>query len=179
MRITGPIVACVLGLVACIPSGSKKDSSGSGDFDIDFPGSSSSGSSTSSSGGSGGRTYTSQADCQRLLDAYAGASWATKWTCPTTLTAPKGSFSAPTPSSGTCMRDSYVDAAIQYCWAAECYARLGVDDKMVADGKASMTPATAASRAKAQLANADALCSNAPCVAPCTECDTIEIHPCP
>ena len=72
-----------------------------------------------------------------------------------------------------CIRDGYVDAAIQYCWAAECYSRLPPG------GGASMTPAEAAAQAQMQLANADELCSSSPTVGGSVECATLDEYPCP
>jgi hypothetical protein len=89
--------------------------------------------------------------------------------------AAQGSFTPPAISNETCIRDGYVDAAIQYCWAAECYSRLSPADLAMA----SMTPAEAAAQAQMQLANADALCSSAPTVGTPVDCSTTGEYPCP
>jgi hypothetical protein len=95
-----------------------------------------------------------------------------QWTCPSSLSASASSFSPPMMSAESCIRDSYVDAAVQYCWAAECYSRLP------ASSSASLTPAEAAMQAQGQLQDALSLCSNAPTIGGGDTCDTLAIYPC-
>ena len=135
------------------------------------------GSDAGSGGSSGGGTYVGQAMCQGLLDAYVSQT-GNSYSCPASLTASPDTFEVPAPTPMPCLRDTYVNAAITYCWAAECYAKLGVDQTDVDEGTASMTPEDAAAAAQGELENADALCSDATPVGPGQTCGTLEIHEC-
>lgn len=143
-------------LCGCLPEAGGEDGGGSG----------------------GGKSYPGQAQCQELLSKYVSVT-GNSYSCPATLDAPQDTFEAPAPTPMPCMRDTYVNGAITYCWAAECYAKLGVDEETVAEGKASMTPEEAAAAAQDELDNADSLCSNATPVGPGQECETLEIYDCP
>jgi hypothetical protein len=124
------------------------------------------------------RSYVGQPECRDLLAQYDEVN-GHDYDCPERLDSPQGSFSPPTPTFGSCIRDSYVDTAVQYCWAAECYAEKGVDDSTVAQGLAEMTPEDAAALAIEQLENARALCSNAPVFGTPQRCPTTDFYPCP
>ena len=68
-----------------------------------------------------------------------------------------------------CVRDGYVDGAIQLAWAVEYQWRTGQKDAAVAN----------AALVRQTLDNADALCSNVPTVdCPGCECGTSKIWPC-
>jgi hypothetical protein len=110
----------------------------------------------------GGVAYQGQAECQALLAKYMATtaiSMGDPWSCPN---------SPPHMSGGTCIRDSYVDAAVVYCWAAECESL---------DGKV-MEAETDAAGAQDNLTNADALCSDAPVIGPGVDCPTLPIYGC-
>lgn len=149
-------VVMTFSITGCLPGGSEGGSGGSS---------------------GGGTSYTGQAMCEGLLDAYVSQT-GNSYSCPDSLTASPDSFEVPAPTPMPCLRDTYVNAAITYCWAAECYAKLGVDQSDVDEGTASMTPEQAAAAAQAELENADALCSDATPVDPGQECETLEIHEC-
>jgi hypothetical protein len=95
----------------------------------------------------------------RLLDRVGG------WSCPE-----PGSDAAQPPKvrAEECIRDAYVAAAVQYAWAAECYARNEEDAKA----------GEAAKMMYEQLTNAQSLCSDAPTFAGASSCDTEKIFRC-
>ena len=70
------------------------------------------------------------------------------------------------PSDLPCVRDAYVAAAVNRCWAAECQARLGRPSQA----------ATQEEIAGDDLANADRLCISAPSSG--TVCTTEALHGC-
>ena len=89
----------------------------------------------------------------RLLDRSG------PWSCPS---------SPPKIKADTCMRDSYVASAVQYAWAAECYAEQGEKNRAVAHAELM----------NENLKKAKELCSNAPSIAGTSRCDTMEIFSC-
>jgi hypothetical protein len=119
--------------------------------------------------------YPGQAQCRNLLDEYVDQIQ--DCTCPAALDATEDTYEPPA-AIGTCVRDTYVSAALLYCWAAECYSALGVTQAQVDAGLASFTPASAAAAALDQLDNADALCSNAPALGTPQTCPTLDLYDC-
>lgn len=105
-----------------------------------------------------GYSGTGAADCARILAAYS-------WTCPAALTGPPGT---PPDVNAICIRDTYVGAAVNQCWAAECYARLGQTEKAEAAGNAAIE----------ELRKADALCSDVVSIDPATPCTTLQVWGC-
>ncbi|MEO8180630.1 MAG: hypothetical protein ABI895_17480 [Deltaproteobacteria bacterium] len=125
------------------------------------------------------RSYVGQEQCRQLLSNYDTAMNGHYYSCPARLDAPDDTYKWPTPTKGPCTRDNYVDAAVQDCWAAECYATLGVDQRTVDQGLAAMTPEDAAANAQSELAKAMALCSNAPVFGEVQRCPTQDFYSCP
>lgn len=119
--------------------------------------------------------YPGQPACRNLLDEYVGQI--DDCTCPTVLSAPASTYEPPV-VVGTCTRDLYVSAALNYCWAAECFSFLGITQTQVDAGIASFTPASAAASAFDELEKADRLCSEAPVIVDPQTCPTLDLYPC-
>jgi hypothetical protein len=129
--------------------------------------------SPSSAGGSGGPPL---AGCRELLRrqqqvdcrSMPGSVPITPTACPSSPTDAAGAKPPVFTCGDPCIRDTYVDAALQYCWAAECYANF----EMAAQS------ASAVESAKAELVKAFMLCSNAPVLGTPIRCPTREIVDC-
>lgn len=123
---------------------------------------------SSGSGGGGSGSQLSTA-CDDLLNKWATATGGDRSpsTCGASISS-KGDKHPPALSAEVCMRDTYVDAAVQYCWAAMCYANFGdaADMQSSTDG------------ALKELSNADALCSDAAVVGTPVACSTEKVHGC-
>lgn len=116
---------------------------------------------TCETGPTSGWSYTLGASCRALL---ANADPGHFRSCGT---GGAGAQPPRLPAELPCVRDGYVSAAVQHCWAAECYGQLG-------------HPSQAAARerdAEAQLRNADLLCSDAIALGN-GACATFAIHGC-
>lgn len=98
-------------------------------------------------------------DVGKLLSAVKG------WRTNSSLTTNDG---IPPEVPVSCIRDTYVAAAVSYAWAAEAYYRLGYTDK--AEEMAGLMDEN--------LYTVKQLCSNGPVVGG-GSCDTEEIYPCP
>jgi hypothetical protein len=125
---------------------------------------------TGGSSGSGSQSAQLSTTCDDLLTKWSTATNGNRSTstCGASMTS-SGDKRSPTPSNGDCVRDSYVDAAVADCWAAMCYAYFGQSAKMT-----EMTDS-----AKAELSNADSLCSKVIVIGPSDPCVTEAIHACP
>jgi hypothetical protein len=87
------------------------------------------------------------------------------WECPSN---DGESGTPPKVKAKTCNRDHAVAAAVQYAWAAECYARNEEDSKAQ----------SAAEKMYKELELAQAYCSDTPSFAGAGECDTMRIFGC-
>lgn len=81
------------------------------------------------------------------------------WSCPT---------APPSIRAQACVRDGQVAAAVNYAWAAECYAEAGRDRDAQKSANSMMD----------MLKAAQSLCSNVPTTAGASGCDTLSIFPC-
>ncbi len=100
----------------------------------------------------GGGASTLSATCQQILQANGQS-----YSCPTN--AP--SVSAIIDMTGSCIRDTYVAAAVTYCWAAYCYGQQ-TDDTKCTGGSCADDAQGAEQCALYSLCQSQSLCSDAP-----------------
>jgi hypothetical protein len=101
-------------------------------------------------------------------EVYKLLSRSKPWRTPSCKTGESDGATPSIHSDGTCIRDTYVDAAIQFAWAAESYWRAGSTTKAE----------ESATYARNQLNVANSLCSDVPVPDPGIHCNTLEIWPC-
>lgn len=117
--------------------------------------------------GSSPASYNGGPLCTTLIARYQAATgrrYGTEYGCPGDKTV-QTPLKVPDPTCG--QRDTYVDAGLLNCWAADCYARNG--DLSAAAG--------AAAQARQELGKADALCSTQAVFDPMQRCSTLDFDP--